>query len=232
MAQFCTKCGAPMGDGMQFCTSCGATTAAAPAPAAQVPVAATPASPVAVAPAPVTPTAPVSPAPPKSGSPVVKIIVIVVGVMVLLGVLAAASCAFMIYRAKQRMHQFSEQIESSIPIQTLPSSPGQSPSENPGGAPAVDMGDLGYPGATAGHGSSQSLFGQAGIKVQEYFTSDSIDAVVAYYRNKLGSNAMVTQNAGNAVVQIAGGGSLTTIHIATDTSSGKTKITISSISKQ
>jgi hypothetical protein len=162
----------------------------------------------------------------------VKIIVIVVGILVLLGILAAASCAFMIYRAKQRVHQLSEQMESSLPTPTFPSSPGQTPSENPGGGAAVDMGDLSYPGSTPGHGSSQSLFGQAGIKVQEYFTSDSIDAVVAYYKNKLGSNAMVTQNSGNAVVQIAGGGSLTTIHVASDASSGKTKITISSISKQ
>ena len=92
------------------------------------------------------------------------------------------------------------------------------------------MGDLSYPGATLGQGGSQSLFGAAGIKVQEYITGDSVDAVVTYYKSKLGSNAMFTQNGGTAVIQMTGGGGLTNQHRA-DGSSGRTKITVSSIRK-
>jgi hypothetical protein len=240
MAQFCTKCGAPMSDGMQFCTSCGATVAAPPAPPApvqQAPIVAPSAPAVSLDAVPITPVSPVVAQPPKKGSPVVKIVLIVVGVFILFSLLAAVACGFMIYRAKQKMKQISNQIESSLPSQPgsggafpLPANPPDNPGENPSaGGTAVDMGDLSYPGATLGQSGNQSIFGAAGIKVQEYFTSDSVDAVATYYKSKLGSNAMLTQNGGTAVIQMTGGGGLTTISIAPDGTSGRTKITVSSI---
>lgn len=246
MAQFCTKCGAPMQEGMQFCTSCGATSAAPAAPAPQAPKAqsvapVTPVSPP--APAPMTPAAPVAAPPPaqKSGSPVVKIILGVVIVIIIVVLLAAASCAYMFYRGRQKFRQIKSQVESSLPsrmgtreVFPLPSNPSGNPGGGPGtsAGPAIEMGDLAYPGATAGQSSNQNIFGAAGFKVQEYFTGDSVDTVLAYYKNKLGNGAMTTESGGNAILQVTSGGSLTTIHIAPDSSSGKTKITISSISKQ
>ncbi len=248
MAQFCTKCGSPMGEGMQFCTSCGATVGGSPAaapPAAPIDVItlATIAAEPTAAPVPVVPAA----APgAKKGSPVLKIVLIVVAVFMLLGMLGIGACVYGVYRAKQRMSQFEKQVSNNFPSSTgtpgaqpqadnpLGNSGGDNPGTmgNPSAAPAVDLTDLAYPGATAGQSGSQSLFGAAGINMQEYLTSDSVDAVVNYYKSKLGSNAMVNQSGGNAVIQVGGGGAFTTIAVAADTSSGKTKITISSIHKQ
>jgi hypothetical protein len=170
-----------------------------------------------------------------------KIILIIVGVMIFLGLLSAASCVYFVYRAKQRVSQFEKQVQASFPSQvgtpgqqpqtvTPPQTPGATPT--PGAGAPVDMGDLSYPGATVGQGGNQSIFGAAGIKVQEYLTVDSVDTVVAFYKGKLGSNAIVTQSGGNATLQVGGTGGITTIAIVPDTASGKTKITVSSIGKQ
>jgi hypothetical protein len=243
MAQFCTKCGSPMGDGMQFCTICGATVGGPPAAAPSVaPIDIMPPAPIAVAPpvAPVLVTPPVAPGA-KKGSPVLKIVLIILGVFILLGMLGIGSCVYVAYRAKQKYNRFEKEVRNNFPSgmgsrEDQPSSdnPGENPGgmSNPGAGPAVDMGELAYPGATAGQSANQSIFGAAGFKMQEYFTSDSVDTVVAYYKNKLGNRAMSTQTGDGAVMQVGGGGALTTINIAPDSASGKTKISISSFHKQ
>src|ERR1035437_9051569 len=244
MAQFCTKCGSPMGEGMQFCTTCGAVTGGPPAAAPQPPAIQPPASPTplaapSAAAAPAISGAPVPAAAAKSGSPIMKIILIVVAVIIFFMVIVGASCAYMLYRAKQKVSQFEKQVQTTFPSRmgtrevhpmATPQNPGENPT--PGAGPTVDMGDLSYPGATLGQGGNQSIFGAAGIKMQEYITADSVDTVLAYYKGKLGSNAMVTQSGGNAVLQVGGTGGLTTINIAPDSASGRTKITVSSIGKQ
>jgi hypothetical protein len=168
-----------------------------------------------------------------------KIVLIVVAVIIFFMLIAAASCAYMLYRAKQKVTQFEKQVQTTFPSRTgtresqpmaTPQNPGDNPA--PGAGPAVDIGELSYPGATLGQGTNQSIFGAAGIKMQEYLTADSVDTVLTYYKGKLGNNAMVTQNGGNAVLQVGGASGLTTINIAPDSASGKTKITVSSIGKQ
>ena len=152
-----------------------------------------------------------------------KIVLIVVAVIIFFMVIVGASCAYMLYRAKQKVSQFEKQVQTNFPSRmgTREGQPTGTP-ENPGENPT--------PGA--GPAANQSIFGAAGLKMQEYFTADSVDTVAAYYKNKLGSNAMVTQSGGNAVLQVGGAGGLTTINIAPDSASGKTKITVSSIGKQ
>jgi hypothetical protein len=170
-----------------------------------------------------------------------KIILIVVAVIIFLILLAAASCAYMFYRAKQKVTQFEKQVQTSFPsrmgtreVQPQPMAPPQTPGGFPtrGAGTTVDMGDLSYPGATLGQGGNQMIPGAGGIKVQEYLTGDSVDTVMAYYKGKLGANAIVTQSGGNAVLQVGGTGGLTSISIVSDSASGKTKITITSIGKQ
>jgi hypothetical protein len=230
-----------MGEGMQFCTTCGAVVGAPPAAAIQPP-AIQPSAPLAAPPAAAAPAVSGAPAPApaaKSGSPIMKIVLIVVAVIIFFMVIAAASCAYMLYRAKQKVSQFEKQVQTTFPSRmgtrevhplAIPQNPGENPT--PGAGPAVDIAELNYPGATLGQGANQSIFGAAGLKMQEYFTADSVDTVAAYYKNKLGSNAIVTQSGGNAVLQVGGAAGLTTINIAPDSASGKTKITVSSIGKQ
>lgn len=227
MAQFCTKCGAPLGEGMKFCTGCGATIGAPAAPPARAPA---PAVPVQAAPAPTAAAAA------KSGSPVLKIVLIVLGVLILLGLLSAGACVYFMYRVKQRATQFEKQVQATFPtpagtreVRTQPVAPPAAPT--PPAGPVVDTGVAIYPGATAWGGGSQMTMGGTAIKSQEYLTDDSVDKVLAFYKDKLGSTAMVTQSGGQARVQVFGTNGTTTIAIKPDPSTGKTKISINSITK-
>jgi hypothetical protein len=221
---------------MSFCTACGAVSGGPPAPAAPVPLAVVP-PPVAVpgtaAPSAAAPVA-------KSGSPVLKIILIVLAVLIFFSLLSAGACVYFVYRAKQRVSQFEKQVRTTFPTPTgarqVPTQPG-APAETPGAAPvpgtapAVDITTLGYPGATPAEGGGQLNLGIGGVKVQESSTSDPADTVVAYYKAKLGPNAIVNQTGGTTVLQLLGSSGMINVTIAADQSSGKTKITVSSIGR-
>jgi len=225
MAQFCTKCGSPMGEGMNFCTACGAVSGGPPAPAAPVPLAAVP---VGAAPA------------AKSGSPVLKIVLIVVAVLIFFSLLSAGACIYFVYRAKQRVSQFEKQVRTTM---RTPAGVGQVPTQSgapveatgaapvPGTTPVIDIGALSYPGATPAEGSGQLNLGMGGVKVQESTTGDPVGTVVAYYKAKLGPNAMVNQTGGTTVLQLLGSNGMINVTIVADQSSGKTKITVSSIGR-
>lgn len=233
MAQFCTKCGSPLADGMQFCTVCGATVgqpqaamARPPAPAPPAPVAA----PVRVA----APAAVPGPKPP-SGSPVVKIILIVLAVFIFLGVLGMGACVYIGYRAKQRFNQFQKQVTTTFPmpsgtreVHVQPSAPTRSESVQTG--PVVDTGVPVYPGAIPAGGSGQMSLGTTTVKTQQYLSDDSVDKVAAFYKDKV-PDARVIQSGNEAVVQSIGSGGVLTIGISPDANSGKTKIAISNMTK-
>jgi len=239
MAQFCTKCGAPLGEGMSFCTGCGATVGAPSGPPAKA--AAPPASPALAAtrPAPaLEPTRPMAAAAPaaKSGSPVLKIVLIVLAVLILLGLIGAASCVYMVYRAKKVVTQAVHQLPTTYPtragtreVQPRPMTPGAAPT--PPAGPVVDVGAAVYPGATPWGGGSQMSMGTTTVKSQEYLTDDSVDKVLAFYKDKLGPNAMVTQSGGQAAVQLIDSNRVLTVAIKPDSSTGKTRISINSMGK-
>jgi len=248
MAQFCTKCGTPLPEGMQFCTGCGAPvgqpSAPAPQAAAPPPMAPVPQPPAApapyTAPAPATPAA--APAAKKGGSGG-KIILIILAVIVFLTLLGAGGCVCVYYfYLKPKAIKIEKQAEATFPTsmgsreaQNQPMTPGGAPGVVPGAGPLTtpDIASLAYPGATSTGASGGQVFpGMGGVKVQEYLTSDSVDTVANYYKGKLGNDAMVTQANGGAVVQMVGSNGILTIAINPDQGSGKTKISISSIGKQ
>ncbi|HMD84152.1 MAG TPA: zinc ribbon domain-containing protein [Terriglobia bacterium] len=225
MAQFCTKCGTPLPEGMRFCTGCGATLGEPPAPAA----APTPAMAV-PSPSPVAPAA--APAA-SSSSPVLKIILIVVAVFIFLGLVTAMSCVYFVYRAKQKMTQIEKQAQATFPMQTgtqganiQPTAPGQAPPQE--SATPIDPATLIYPGATAKEGASMAL---GGFQVQQYTTDDSVDKVLSFYKDKLGPKALVQQTDKGALVQVVGQTGLFTITIARDEASAKTTFSITRIGK-
>ena len=221
-----------MAEGMRFCTGCGATIDAPPVPPAppsfaSVPAAMQPVGDVALTPS--TPVTPVAPTPSK-GSPVLKIVLIIVGIVMLIGILALGSCAYFVYRAKQRVSRFEKQIRTSFPTETRTSPGATRPAE--AGTPAAELGIPIYPGATAPEGQSGVMLGMAGLKMQQLVTTDSVDQVVAFYKEKLGSSAVVAQNGNQASVHLVGEGSVINVAIGADGGSGKTKIIITSIGKQ
>ena len=236
MAQFCTKCGAPLAEGLKFCTGCGATQGGPSAPAAQAPAVQFP-PPAAPRPAPVPPVAqgPVAPAvaapAASSGSPIIKIILVVVAVIIFVSLLGAGACVYMVYRAKQKVTQFENKVQATFPMPTVPATaPTVPPSQET--AAAIDIAGVPiYPGATAKEGTTELNMGGAGLKVRQFTTSDSVDKVVAFYKDKMGSQAMVTQNGQQALVQVVGSNGVVNVAIGSDSGSGITKITIQSISK-
>jgi hypothetical protein len=85
MANFCNQCGAPV-SGI-FCVKCGADTrlAASPAPHPAAPNSATPA--------------------PAKNSPLVKLLVAFMVLVVVVGALAAGGVYYVVYRVKQKVHE-------------------------------------------------------------------------------------------------------------------------------
>lgn len=222
MARFCTDCGSPVGEDLSFCSQCGKPLAPAgvPAPSAASPTPAT---------APAAQPAPAAPA--KGSSPVLKIILIVVLILVFISVAGIGACVYGIYRAKKAVTENFKMDErgKSVEIQT-PSGPlklGQQaakPGDTVAGVPV-------YPGATAQEGGGQLSFGDKfSIGGQDFVTDDSVEQVVEFYKEKLGSDLSVVQNEGNYRLSIQKGTkehpTMVTIDVANDQSSGKTKITI------
>lgn len=106
MARFCTKCGTPTEETLRFCPKCGNALAQAAAPSAAAAAAAPPPAPVPSAPVVAAPAAPA-----KSGSPILKIVLIVVGAIVLISLLGVGACIFGIYKAKQKVQQLAQEAK-------------------------------------------------------------------------------------------------------------------------
>ena len=72
--------------------------------------------------------------------------------------------------------------------------------------------------------------GTTTVKTQQYLSDDSVEKVVAFYKEKV-PDARVIQSGNQAVVQSIASGGVLTIGISPDTNSGKTKIAISNMTK-
>jgi len=229
MAKFCTSCGSPLEETSKFCMRCG-TPAGAPSGPAEAPGG--PAS----APPPVAPAAGAmaAGAPPaaKAGSPVLKIVLIVVAVLVFLGVIGIGTCVYGVYKVKQKFGGMVEpgrttSSERGTPEVHLEKGGAGSEAE---AAATVDVPP--YPDSTATEGGGQFSFGgKAGISSQEYETSDSVEQVLAFYKEKFGSKIHIQESEGKAIFTLATKGALNTVAITRDADAEKTKITIARIGK-
>jgi hypothetical protein len=171
--------------------------------------------------------------PPGKPSPVLKIVLIVVGVFVILGVLGVASCVFLLHRAAQRIKVNEARNGGSISINT----PGGEVKIGSRGNPSAPIAGIPvYPGAKPVEQGAQMTFGNAGgFLVQAYETDDPIEQVVSFYKEHLGNKLGVVENEGHYRMGVTNGGgdasSTTTIDVETDRQTGKTKITIAHIGK-
>lgn len=175
---FCNSCGAALNAGTKFCNKCGAAVAAAPAT--------TPA---------VTPSAsaPMAPPPPSTGgSSALKIILIVVGVIVLILILGMVTCGLVVRRAlhNSKISQHGDNVKVETPFGSVESSKD----------PAQVTKDLGvdiYPGAEIQHnGASSASFGPIHTVTAMFESSDSLDKVCAFYKEKFPA-AMTTSSDAN-----------------------------------
>jgi len=221
MARYCSSCGAAAEEGLAFCSQCGAALAA-PEPAAAEAPPAPPAGPA------VPPAAPAAAPAKKSGS-LVKIILIVVLVFVFLAVAAVGTCVYVGYRAKKAVTDHIKIDEDGkvleIPTPEGPITLGGTPAETPkeiGGVPV-------YPNATAlGRGGQLSFGDKFQMGGQEFETDDSVDDVLAFYREKYGSELNEVKSGDHYRLSVNTGTPQqphsVTIDILPDAASGKTKI--------
>lgn len=225
MAQFCTVCGTEVEEGLRFCSQCGASIAAADPTVAEVPIA-----PVASPPGAPAPVA--TPVAAKSSSPILKIVIIVVLLFVLVGAAGIGTCVYVAYRAKKsigdnlKLDENKKTIE--IPTPGGPITLGETSKETPkeiGGVPV-------YPGAKGLEGGGQFSFGDKfQIGGQEFSTDDSVDQVVAFYREKYGKDLNEVQAEGHHRLTVSSGSKeqphIVTLDVAPDADAGNTKITMS-----
>jgi hypothetical protein len=188
MANFCSKCGAELAADTRFCQGCGAPTgfaASAGAPAAVASAGQVPAG--------VPPPA----AAPSSGT--LKIVLIIVGCIVGLGMLSAVAVMFGIWRISKSVHvDPSGGVTITTPGGTFSSghTSGAHLSETELGAPI-------YPGAIAEEGGFK-LGGDSGSMATYVFkTSYSVQQVMAFYRDKFGPKSAVMETPQGGIVTAA-----------------------------
>lgn len=208
MASFCTKCGAQLNPGTQFCTACGAPAGAAIATPAAAPY--------------MPPPTPVQPA--AGGNSAVKVILIVVGVIIALGILGVSIFAFTIWRVAHAVH-----VEGNGEKVTLHTPGGTFSANNSTTYSASDLGIDLYPGAAGQHGGSKIETPNGSVITGVFLTSDSKDQVVSFYKSKMGSGASVYDTSNGALLTVDKGNHesvMVTINAEPSQHEGKTQITI------
>ncbi len=165
---------------------------------------------------------PVAAPPPKSSSSALKIILIIVGIFVGLGILAAGVVGYGIYRVAHAVHKAANgQIAMNLPGGTFSANTTQAVGES-------DLGIAIYPGATQGKGALHMSIAGKSMVTANYLTTDSKDQVIAFYKDKVGPNAQSeTTDNGGVFTETNGPDSImVTVMQSPNSNDGKTQITI------
>jgi zinc-ribbon domain len=213
MASFCTKCGAAIAPESQFCTACGAP-ANATASGTSAPVANYS-----------QPYAPVGAAPAATGNGgAVKIILIVVGVFVGLGILAACIFAFTVWRVSRSIH-----VNTNGDKVTLQTPSGSVSNDLYMTYNSSELGTDVYPGAKGGEGSMKMDLPTGSMITGVFTTSDSKEQVLSFYKSKFGGATSVIDTPETAILTLKRGEKesvMVTITANKSDSDGKTQIAI------
>lgn len=218
MANFCTKCGTTLSPDIRFCTSCGTpvdgqpVTANGPAYPGPMP----PGTPM---------SAPVQ-VPQSSGSSALKVILIIVAVCVGLGIIGAGVFAFTVWRVAHAIHVSSSGPDGKVTVDTGNGSITASDAQT---FTSSDLGVDIYPGAQSGHGSLKMDLPTGSMITGVFVTGDSKDKVVAFYKDKLGSQASTFDGGGSAVMTANKGeheSVMVSIMANSGQDNGKTRISI------
>ena len=190
MANFCTKCGNSLDSGARFCNRCGTVVTEAAPP--QAPVSQASAPPAAGAYQPAAAAGAPPPPPPQNSTSAVKIILIVVGIFVGMGILAGAAVIFGIWGISRavKVDQSGDKVSITTPM-------GNMTMDN---APVTEA-ELGipiYPGAEGEQGNLRIGNAKGSMDTFIFRTSDSPQQVIDFYRGKLPEKTdyMVTEQGG------------------------------------
>lgn len=142
-------------------------------------------------------------------------------------VLGIGACVYAGYKLKQKGMALVESAKTMS--STSAGTPEVHAQKGGAGSEAAATADVPpYPGSTATEAGGEL---GPGIGGQEYVTSDPVDKVVVFYKDKFGSRLVVHESEGNAVLTLTSKSGMTTITITRDEDAGQTKITIMRIGK-
>jgi hypothetical protein len=166
------------------------------------------------------------PVPQPSGSSAVKIILIVVAVFVGLSIIGAGVFAFTVWRVAHAIHVTGSGSDGKVTVDTGNGSITASDSQT---FTASDLGIDIYPGAQNGHGSLKMDLPTGSMITGVFVTSDPKDKVVAFYKDKLGSQATTFDADSSAVMSVNKGeheSVMVTVNANSGQDDGKTRISI------
>jgi hypothetical protein len=136
------------------------------------------------------------PPPPQAnaGNTVLKIVLIVVGLFVLLGVIVAGVIGVGVYKFSKGLHKNSDGgVSLSTPGGTVTTGKGANIS-------AADLGTELYPGAVSSDGSMNMKTPTGSVVTAVYTSSDSPDKIVAFYKDNLGDLSSLVQTSDGSVL--------------------------------
>jgi hypothetical protein len=203
---FCNSCGTPLNEGTKFCSKCGAAVSGVPAAFSQ-------------------PIAP-GPAPSKGGSSALKVILIIVGVIVLIGVLGMVTCGIVIHRAMKsaRVSQKGDNVKVETPFGNMETS--TDPDKT-----AQELGVEIYPGAQVQKAGTASVtFGSLHTVTANFESSDSVDKICDFYRQKFPSAQVASSDQTHCSIVSGDKGNSTTISV--QSSGDGSRFTIVSMAKK
>jgi len=184
---FCNSCGATLAEGTKFCSKCGAAITGAPA-----------ATPQPIAPGP----------PPSSGSSsALKVVLMIVGVVVLIGVLGVATIGIIGYRIAKnaKVSQKGDNVKIETPFGNMETS--SDPQKT-----AEELGVEIYPGAQVQKSGAASVtFGSIHTVTANFESSDSVDKVCDFYRAKFPGATVQSSDQTHCSIVASGSGNSTTI---------------------
>lgn len=205
---FCNKCGTAITQGTRFCNKCGA------------PILASGFSPVASSsPTPNPPSTPAQGAPQGSGN-ALKVVLIVVGAVILIGVLGLAALTFVgVHIAKRsRVHDEGDRVKVETPFGTVEST------KDPEQA-AKNLGIDVYPGAEVQKdGASSSVFGNMRTVSANFESSDSVDKVCSFYKARFPNANVSTSEENRCTIVSTAPPNVTTINVESRGSGSKFQI--------
>jgi hypothetical protein len=160
--------------------------------------------------------------PPKPGPSALKIILIIVGIFVGLGIIGAGIIGYGVYRVAKSVHKdVNGEITVNTPKGTITANPDQT-------FTASDLGTAIYPGATQAKGGLRMSLGSKTMVTANFLTPDSPDKVMAFYKGAAGSNAQImsTGSGGIITMQSASDSVNVTVTQSANENNGDTQITI------
>jgi hypothetical protein len=163
-------------------------------------------------------------APSNSGNTVLKIVLIVIGIFVFLGVLITGIITLGVYKVSKAVHQNKDGgVSLSTPNGTITTGKSVIISD-------ADLGTVPYPGATVGDGSMNMKTPNGSMVTSVYTSSDSQDKIVAFYKEKFGDQASVVQTS-NGTMLSSGENDKDKVMVTITTQDGVSKIVIIHITK-